>query len=228
MIEILYKYLPKDIVLLLFDYFDRNLLLNICKNTDIEEIKYRCISNINWVKDKIYNDENDTNTLYIDKYTKYIKSISLFHNINGINKYTNLEVLYIYYRTNDIIKPNDIPKSVKKLYFIDGYNNRSRQISFNQEIIKNILPNGLTHLHLNIRFNSKIHKGSLPETLTHLIFVENSYFNKKLEKDTLPNKLTHLTFGNCFNQEIDDELFPKTYNYHIYIDIISIIKYYQR
>src|SRR5579872_2711480 len=70
---------------------------------------------------------------------------------------------------------------------------------FNQDI-KDCIPNSVTHLTFGKHFNRPI-IDCIPNSVTHLIFGDN--FNQNI-RGYIPNSVTYLKFGWCFNQDIDE------------------------
>jgi hypothetical protein len=110
---------------------------------------------------------------------------------------------------NQILHPNDIPKSVTHLTLRKDFNQSLQGIlpdalvdlnlycKFNQDILPGHLPSSLRNLSLGYKFNKPI-IGCIPYGLVHL---ELDGFNHNV--DDLPASIIHLTFGDNFDHPVN-------------------------
>ena len=76
------------------------------------------------------------------------------------------------------------------------------------ELVKDMLPSGLTELQFGNYYNQDIKVGVLPDSLLCLFL--GGAFNKPVAAGVLPRGLTHLEFGGGFNQSLTVGMLPCT------------------
>lgn len=139
-------------------------------------------------------------------------------NLVQLINYPDLERLIITFDYLETLDLRNLPE-LRNLKYL--------KFDYNTEHL--LIPQTVEYLHLGISFNSQIVKDVLPQTLRHLTFgtgFKNG--NKPLRKDILPkslthfnlgglvpvvgvfnnlSNLTHLTFGDDFNEQLEPDLF---------------------
>ncbi|KAN0035757.1 hypothetical protein ACTA71_005048 [Dictyostelium dimigraforme] len=127
----------------------------------------------------------------------------------------SIQTLYFGNKFSQPLKPNCLPKSLKKLVGIGNLKLESENVlnklnllteldlgNYDHPIDNNFLPPNLKSLNLGI-LNQCLIKGSLPNSITFLDM--GLFYNHRIDVGILPTSLNHLILSKQFNKPLDDD-----------------------